>query len=57
MASRQFTVNSVKKNKFVDIFLLMPETGVADAMRSAKFTKEDITDLQMRRVCSPRWVD
>jgi hypothetical protein len=47
MASRGFTVDSAKKNKFVDIFLLMPETGVADAMRSAKFTKEDIPNLQM----------
>ncbi len=45
MASRRFTVDSAKKNKFVNIFLLMPETGVADAMRSAKFTKEDIADL------------
>jgi hypothetical protein len=47
MASRRFTVDSVKKNKFFDIFLLMPETGAADAMRSAKFTEEDIADLQM----------
>jgi hypothetical protein len=49
MASRRFTVDSAKKNKFVDIFLLMPETGVADAMRSAKSNEEDIADLQMRR--------
>ncbi len=49
MASRKFTVDSAKKNKFVNIFLLMPETGDTDAMRSAKFTEEDITDLQMRR--------
>ncbi len=49
MASRQFTVDPAKNNKFVDIFLLMPETGVADAMRSAKFTEEDIADLQMWR--------
>jgi hypothetical protein len=49
MASRQFTVDSAKKNKFVDIFLLMPKTGVTDAMRSAKFTKEDIADLRMWR--------
>ncbi len=26
----------------------MPETDAADAMRSAKFTNEDIADLQMR---------
>jgi hypothetical protein len=49
MASRRVTVDSSKKNKFVNIFLLMPETGVTDAMRSAKFTKEDMADLRMRR--------
>jgi hypothetical protein len=49
MASRRFTVDSAKKKKFVDIFLLMPETSVADAMRSAKFTEEDIPNLTMRR--------
>ena len=48
MASRQFTVDSAKKKKFVDIFLLMPETRVADAMRSAKFTEEDIANLTLR---------
>jgi hypothetical protein len=49
MASRRFTVDSAKKKKFVDIFLLMPETRVADAMRSAKFTEEDIANLTLRR--------
>ena len=49
MASRQFTVDPAKKKKLVDICLLMPETRVANAMRSAKFTKEDIADHQMRR--------
>ena len=49
MASRRFTVDLAKKKKFVDIFLLMPETRVADAMRSAKFTEEDIANLTMRR--------
>jgi hypothetical protein len=50
MASRRVTVDSAKEeNKFVNIFLLMPETGLTDAMRSAMFTKEDITDLRMRR--------
>jgi hypothetical protein len=49
MASRQFTVDSVKKQYFINIFLLMPETGVNDAMRKAKFTEEDIADLQLRR--------
>ncbi len=53
MASRRFTVDLAKKNKFVNIFLLMPETGVTDAMRSAKFTKEDIADLRMRRFLQP----
>ena len=48
MASRHVTVNLAKKNKFANIFLLMPETGVTDAMRSGMFTEEDIADLQMR---------
>jgi hypothetical protein len=47
--SRQFTVDLAKKKKFVNIFLLLPETCVADAMRSAKFTEEDIANLTMRR--------
>jgi hypothetical protein len=49
MHSRQFTVDPAKKEKFINIFLLMPETRVDDAMRSAKFTEEDIPDLRMRR--------
>jgi hypothetical protein len=49
MASKRFTVDLAKKKKFVDIFLLLPETRVADAMRSAKFTEEDIANLTMRR--------
>ena len=49
MASRRFTVDLAKKKKFVDIFLLLPETCVADAMRSAKFTEEDIANRTMRR--------
>ncbi len=39
MASRRFTVDLAKKKKFVDIFLILLETRVADAMRSAKFTE------------------
>jgi hypothetical protein len=49
MASRRFTVDLAKKKKFVDIFLLLPETHVTDAMTSAKFTEEGITNLSMRR--------
>ena len=49
MASGKFTVDSAKKNMFVDIFLLMPETAVTDTMRSAKFNEKDITDLRMQR--------
>ena len=49
MASRRFTVDLAKKKDFIYIFLLMPETGVDDAMRKAKFTEEDIADLKMRR--------
>ena len=47
--SRRFTVDRAKKEKFINIFLLMPETCVDDAMRSAKYTEEDIADLRMRR--------
>jgi len=49
MASRQFTVDSVKKQEFISIFLLMPETSVSHAMRKAEFPEEDITDLLLRR--------
>ena len=48
MASRQFTVDSVKKQKLINIFLLMPETCVSHAMRKAEFTEEDITNLLLR---------
>ncbi len=47
MASRQFRVDSAKKKEF--IFLLLPESSILNAMRLAKFTKEDIANLQMRR--------
>ena len=49
MASRQFTVDSAKKREFINIFLLMPETRIDDAMRKAEFTKKDIADLLLRR--------
>ena len=49
MHSRRFTVDPAKKEKFINIFLLMPETCVDDAIRSAKYTEEDIADLRMQR--------
>ena len=49
MASRQLTVDSAKKREFVNIFLLMPESSVLNAMRQATFTEEDIADLPLRR--------
>jgi hypothetical protein len=49
MASRQFTVDLAKKKEFINIFLLMPESSVLNAMRQAKFTKEDIADVRLRR--------
>ena len=47
MASRQFTVDLAKKKEFINIFLLMPESSILNAMKQAKFTKEDIADLQI----------
>ncbi len=49
MASRGFTVDSAKKKEFINIFLLMPESSVLNAMRQATFTEEDIANLQMWR--------
>jgi len=49
MASRQFTVDSVKKREFINFFLLMPESSVLNAMRQATFTEEAIADLPLRR--------
>ncbi len=49
MASRRFTVDSTKKKEFINIFLLMPKSSVLNVMKQAKFTKEDIADLRMRR--------
>jgi len=49
MASRQFTVDSAKKKEFINIFLLMPESSVINAMRQATFTDENIADLPLRR--------
>ncbi len=39
----------MKKKEFINIFLLMPETSVNDAMRKTEFTKKDIPDLLLRR--------
>ena len=49
MASRQFTVDSAKKKEFINIFLLMPESSVINAMRQATFTEEDIANVHLRR--------
>ena len=49
MASRRFTVDSAKKKEFINIFLLMPESSVLNAMRQATFTEEDIADLPLWR--------
>jgi len=49
MASRRFTVDPVKKKEFINIFLLMPESSVINAMRQATFTDENIADLSLRR--------
>ncbi len=45
----RFTVDTAKKKEFINIFLLMPESSILNAMRQAKFTKEDIADLRMQR--------
>jgi hypothetical protein len=49
MASRRYTVDPVKKKEFINIFLLMPETRVDDAMRKGEFAEKDIADLLLRR--------
>jgi len=49
MASRRFTVDLVKKKEFINIFLLMLESSILNAMRQATFTEEDIANLRMRR--------
>ena len=48
MASSRFTVDSVKKKEFINIFLLMTESSILNAMKQAKFTEEDIADQQIR---------
>ena len=45
MTSMQFTVDSTKKKEFINIFLLMPESTVLNAMGQATFTKKDIADV------------
>ena len=47
--SMQFTMDLAKKKEFINIFLLMPESTVLNAMRQATFTKEDIADVRLRR--------
>ncbi len=47
MASRRFTVDPAKKKEFINIFLLMPESSILNAMKQATFTEEDIADLRM----------
>ena len=49
MTSMQFTVDSAKKKEFINIFLLMPESTVLNAMRQVTFTKEDIANVRLRR--------
>jgi hypothetical protein len=49
MASRQFTDDSAKKKEFINIFLLMTESFVLNAMRQAKFTKADIANVRLWR--------
>ena len=49
MSSRLFKVHSAKKKKFINIFLLMPESSVINAMRQATFTEEDIANVHLRR--------
>ncbi len=39
------TVDSTKKEKFISIFILRPESSVFSAMKQAKFTEEDIADV------------
>jgi hypothetical protein len=49
MASRQFTVDTAKKKKFLNFILQMPKLRVPDAMKLAMFSNEDIADLGLRR--------
>jgi hypothetical protein len=39
------TVDSAKKEKFISIFILRPESSVVSVMKQAKFTEEDIAIL------------
>ena len=43
------TVDSAKKKKFISIFILRPESSVINVMKQAKFTKEDIANVHLRR--------
>jgi hypothetical protein len=41
MASRRFRVDLAKKKDFINIFLLMPETGVNDAKDDKNIDDDD----------------
>ena len=43
------TVDPAKKEKFISIFILRPESSVFSVMKQANFTKEDIADVALRR--------
>ena len=42
------TVDLAKKKKFIFIFILWPESSVINVMKQAKFTKEDIANVNLR---------
>jgi hypothetical protein len=43
------TVDPAKKEKFINIFIQRPKSSVFSVMKQAKFTKEDIADVALRR--------
>jgi hypothetical protein len=43
------TVDSAKKKNFISIFFLWPESSVDNVMKQAKFTEEDIANVNLRR--------
>ena len=49
MASRRFTADPAKKKKYINILLQAPNLRVPEAMKLAKFTKNDVADLGLRR--------
>ena len=48
MVSRQFMVDPAKKKKNINILLQVPNLCVPEAMKLAKFTKDDVADLGLR---------